>query len=186
MVVAQSVKLDLLDEKATVDAGLRLGQLLRDKVQNKVLSDQENSLPHTMVLSLEGQLGAGKTTLTRGILMALGHSGAVKSPTYTLVESYETLFVPVYHFDLYRLGDPEELEYMGIRDYFHSDSIVLIEWPDKGFGFLPAFDIRLSLVPQRVKSEHATIEHATIIGRQLECVALTERGERVLAHWRHE
>ena len=124
-------------------------------VARAFLPDEEATLAYAKVLRpllrpgelvfLRGELGAGKTTLVRGILRQFGYTGSVKSPTYTLVEPYDTTFGPVYHFDFYRLADSQELEFIGIDELIDSDAIKFVEWAERVADRLPPADIEISL-----------------------------------------
>ena len=103
------------------------------------------ALPEKCLIFLHGQLGAGKTSLVRGMLRGAGFEGTVRSPTYSLVEEYKLSQKSIYHFDLYRLKDPEELEWMGIGDYLNDKALCVIEWPEMGAGFLPTADLEVFL-----------------------------------------
>ncbi|KPP99838.1 tRNA (adenosine(37)-N6)-threonylcarbamoyltransferase complex ATPase subunit type 1 TsaE [Marinobacter sp. HL-58] len=130
---------------ATDELTLYLSDELETEKLGHILAGLVSESGQGLVIFLEGDLGMGKTTLSRGVMRGLGHQGAVKSPTYTIVEPYEHLNPPAYHFDLYRLGDAEELEYMGIRDYFQGQNLCVIEWPERGQGILPDPDLRIRL-----------------------------------------
>lgn len=123
----------------------------------------------SLMIELRGELGAGKTTLSRAIIQFLGHKGAVKSPTYTLVEPYEHIEPPVYHFDLYRIADTDELHHLGVETYFNAHSICLVEWPERGVGFLPKADIVI------------TLEHA-VLGRTIAVTACSDKGRAVMEY----
>lgn len=149
----------LADETATIAIGSGLAEVVKSATVQQAL-----------VVYLNGDLGAGKTTLTRGFVRGMGHVGNVKSPTYTLVEPYELGEWRVFHFDLYRLADAEELEYMGIRDYFNNDCCCFIEWPEKGVGLLAKADLIINIAyqdEQRVIKLQAETAHGEQVVTEL-------------------
>lgn len=148
--------LHLPDEAATTTLGADLAQVLTPGLS----------------VYLQGDLGAGKTALTRAMLHAAGHQGRVKSPTYALAESYEVMLaermVTVIHFDLYRMADPEEFLDAGLREHFNANTVCIVEWPEKGDPVLPPPDIHIRLILAR---------H----GRDVELRALSDKGHQCLA-----
>jgi tRNA threonylcarbamoyladenosine biosynthesis protein TsaE len=145
---------ELPDEAATQ----RLGEILAPLLQPG------------MVIFLEGDLGAGKTTLSRAMIRALGHVGAVKSPTYSLVEVYVISSLYLYHFDFYRFEYPEEFLDAGFDEYFNDSAICLVEWPERAAGCLPSPDLRLCI-------------HHAGLGRVLEAVADSPKGQACLSRF---
>ena len=134
----------------------------------------QSSANNEIVIYLSGNLGAGKTMLVSGFLKGFGHKGKTKSPTFTIVEPYQFDNKNIYHFDLYRLVDPNELEYIGIRDYFSNNSIVLIEWPERAIEYLNQADLvcKISFVPQKPKH------------RQLYLTANSEIGANIIMNYK--
>lgn len=124
-------------------------------------------LPPAAMVYLQGPLGAGKTCLVRGLLRALGHQGAVRSPTYTLVEPYEASGLRLLHLDLYRLADAEELEFLGLRDWLGDPHLLLVEWPERGAGVLPSADLEIRLDPSG-PGRQATVAGQGPLGHRLE------------------
>jgi len=153
--------LSLPDEAATSALGRELAPLLAPG----------------MVVWLDGDLGAGKTTLARALLRALGHRGPVKSPTYTLVEVYVVSSIYWYHFDFYRFNDPTEFDDAGLGEYFRDDSVCLVEWPEKAAGYVPPADLALVF---RFAGE---LPGAPESGRVLDLVAHSEAGRQCLSEF---
>ncbi len=130
-----------------------------DEMRNRVLADEDATVAFgrelhdairqhcgdSATVYLHGNLGAGKTTLVRGFLRMMNHVGAVKSPTYTLLEPYRTTGGDVFHFDLYRLKSPEELEFLGFDEIFTGPGYKFVEWPEQGAGWLPPANVEVSL-----------------------------------------
>jgi tRNA threonylcarbamoyladenosine biosynthesis protein TsaE len=125
-----------------------------------------------LLMLLNGDLGAGKTTISRGLLQGLGHQGAVKSPTYTLVEPYELDIGVVYHFDLYRLIDSEELEHIGFSDYLSEAKLCIIEWPENGGSYIPQPDISIDISVYQ-SGRRLTLSSATESGNR--CINLLQQ-----------
>ena len=144
------MRIALADTEATESLGRRLAAVL----------------PAAAMIHLRGPLGAGKTTLVRGVLRGLGYRGAVRSPTYTLIEPYDEGGRRLCHLDLYRLGDPEELEFIGLRDLLAEPAVLLVEWPERGAGVLPAPDLEIVLAVAEPGRE-ARLQAATALGAAL-------------------
>ncbi len=155
--------IDLADEAATLAFGAAVARII---------------VPNITIF-MQGNLGAGKTTLVRGLLRGLGYEGKVKSPTYTLLETYDNIVnkqmpengleLCINHFDLYRLNDDEEWEMAGFREAFNAQSVCLIEWPEKAINCLPVADVEIILmIPTDVASE--------TVGRQVTFKALSATG----------
>jgi len=153
--VPVSLKLNLPDEPATIAVGRLIAP----------------ALVPGMVVWLDGDLGAGKTTLVRALLRSLGYAGPVKSPTYTLVEVYVISSIYWYHFDFYRFNDPEEFFDAGLAEYFRDDAVCLVEWPGKAAGYVPQADLALAF---RFPADQRCS------GRVLELSAYSERGKACL------
>lgn len=144
-------------------------QFLQDEAATLAFAeDFAKGISAGLIIFFEGNLGAGKTTFTRGLLHGLGYHGKVKSPTYTLVEPYQVQNINLYHFDLYRFTDEEEWEAAGFREYFNEASVCLIEWPEKAASLLPVADITIQL-------------QVFETGRMLTIQAHTAPGERCLS-----
>ena len=147
-----NLKIDLPNEKATKSLGLKIAQSLPS-----VISD--------MTVVLKGEMGAGKSTIVRSVLRGMGYKNIVPSPTYTLVEPYDLDIGTVFHFDLYRVIDPEELDYIGFSDYLLQGSLSLIEWPERGDGYLSDVDVCVDIEHHRIGRD-VTVTAQTVTGAE--------------------
>jgi tRNA threonylcarbamoyladenosine biosynthesis protein TsaE len=153
----QKLTFYLADETAMLDFGNRIAGFLQPG----------------LTIFLYGNLGAGKTTLARGILHGLGYPYVVKSPTYNLVEIYKISRLYLYHFDFYRFNDPQEWEDAGFREYFNPASICIVEWPEKAEDLLPMADLQITI---KIHDQ----------GRSIEIRASTELGTQCLQQWNYQ
>ena len=151
---SDNLQLALADEKATLALGAVIAHALAQSDSGALIY-------------LSGDLGAGKTTLCRGILRGLGFLGRVKSPTYTLVELYVVSRLNLYHFDFYRFGEPEEWQEAGFRDLFHETNICLVEWPEKAGELLPPPDLSITLKSGSIDGREANIEAKSLRGQRM-------------------
>ena len=157
-------ELFLEDEEATLEFGRRIAvATFADQSAEARIAPASGVPTMGAMIHLKGDLGVGKTTLTRGIMRGYGYEGAVKSPTYTLVEPYEFAQCHIYHFDLYRLAHPEEVDYLGAEDYFNESNLCIIEWADRGARVIPAADLTITLEAERT-------------GRRLYCQTQSGKG----------
>ena len=147
----RTATLHLANAEATLAAGARLARVLAPP----------------LLIALHGELGAGKTTLVRGVLRALGWTGPVKSPTYTLVEHYQLSSLYFYHFDFYRFEDPDEWDTTGFAEYFSENAVCVVEWPERAGGHLPVADLAITL---------DYLPHSPEQGRTARLAAHSERG----------
>ena len=166
-----ALNLVLNDEEATLSFGRELAFALeinnKSAAKSPKLSQTQDVEIMGAIVYLTGDLGAGKTTLTRGIMRGLGYIGAVKSPTYTIIEPYEFEKSQIYHFDLYRLAHAEEVEFLGAEAYFSSTNLCLIEWPERGQGSIPPADLVIELAQNGS-------------GRSVSCERHTEKGLKIV------
>ena len=164
----QGAAVSLPDEAATRSAGKALGHALETVLERRPADG-------ALIVGLAGTLGAGKTTLARAALRALGVAGTVRSPTYTIAEPYETPIGRMWHLDLYRIADPGELEFIAIRDLVSDSAACLVEWPERGRGGLPEPDCLVVLDPAG-HGRRLRIESRTVPGHRVGARVLTAMG----------